>query len=313
MKNQSATLLLALFLAGCAAPKPTPPVVALIKPKIRTQAPKISEESRRLAAFYTGLESRLLQQGMLRQDYAPPDAPFDINDLVRNFRKIALYDEYAPDSESLVAKQTVSSLRRWRKPIRLATYFGPSVTKKQKQSDVKEVHSFARRLSALSKIRFDFATLENANFVVFFLNRDELLDLPAKYAQRAPNLLTSEVVHGIETLPDEVECIVYGHTSAKPPFEYLGAVVVIRAEHTPLRRKSCVHEEMAQGMGLANDDPQVRPSIFNDDEEFALLTQHDETLLKMLYDPILKTGMTPDTEDYIFRQAAENATKQTRF
>ncbi len=56
-------------------------------------------------------------------------------------------------------------------------------------------------------------------------------------------------------------------------------------------RKSCVHEEMAQAMGLTNDSPNARPSIFNDDEEFAFLTRHDEILLRMLYDPRLKAGM----------------------
>jgi len=58
-------------------------------------------------------------------------------------------------------------------------------------------------------------------------------------------------------------------------------------------RLSCIHEEMAQAMGLANDSPTARPSIFNDDEEFALLTRHDELLLKMLYDRRLRLGMTP--------------------
>ena len=36
----------------------------------------------------------------------------------------------------------------------------------------------------------------------------------------------------------------------------------------------------------------ARPSIFNDDDEFALLTRHDELLLEMLYDPRLRPGMT---------------------
>ena len=69
--------------------------------------------------------------------------------------------------------------------------------------------------------------------------------------------------------------------------------MLVKAEHPDLLRLSCIHEEVAQAMGLANDSPQARPSIFNDDEEFALLTRHDELLLKMLYDPRLKLGMTP--------------------
>ena len=59
-------------------------------------------------------------------------------------------------------------------------------------------------------------------------------------------------------------------------------------------RQSCVHEELAQGLGLANDSPRARPSIFNDDDEFALLTSHDEELLSLLYTPALTPGMQPD-------------------
>ena len=54
-----------------------------------------------------------------------------------------------------------------------------------------------------------------------------------------------------------------------------------------------MHEELAQGLGLANDYPLARPSIFNDNDEFGLLTTHDELLLKMLYDKRLRPGMTP--------------------
>ena len=57
-------------------------------------------------------------------------------------------------------------------------------------------------------------------------------------------------------------------------------------------RQACIHEEVAQGLGLPNDSLQARPSIFNDDDEFALLTNHDELLLRMLYDPRLTPGMT---------------------
>jgi hypothetical protein len=67
---------------------------------------------------------------------------------------------------------------------------------------------------------------------------------------------------------------------------------VIRAEHPDLLRLSCLHEEIAQGLGLANDSPTARPSIFNDDEEFALLTRQDELMLRMLYNPALRPGMT---------------------
>ena len=55
-----------------------------------------------------------------------------------------------------------------------------------------------------------------------------------------------------------------------------------------------IHEELAQGLGLPNDSPAARPSVFNDDEEFGLLTTHDEMLLRMLYDDRMQPGMTAD-------------------
>ena len=69
--------------------------------------------------------------------------------------------------------------------------------------------------------------------------------------------------------------------------------------------KTMLAEEVAQGLGLPNDSPTARPSIFNDDEEFALLTTQDELLLKMLYDPRLSPGMTPDEARPILREIAD--------
>ena len=79
----------------------------------------------------------------------------------------------------------------------------------------------------------------------------------------------------------------------------------MRSEHPDLTRRACFHEELAQGLGLANDDQNARPSIFNDDEEFALLTSHDELLLKILYDPRLTPGMSADEARPIVRVIAQ--------
>ena len=61
-------------------------------------------------------------------------------------------------------------------------------------------------------------------------------------------------------------------------------------------------------MGLPNDNDSVRPSLFNDDEEFALLTRHDEMLLKILYDPRLSPGMIPGEAMPIVRTIARELT-----
>jgi hypothetical protein len=85
---------------------------------------------------------------------------------------------------------------------------------------------------------------------------------------------------------------------------YTRAFAVVRAEHPDLLRLSCLHEEIAQGLGLPNDSPRARPSIFNDDEEFALLTGMDEDMLRILYNPALRPGMSEDEARPIIRDLA---------
>ena len=52
-----------------------------------------------------------------------------------------------------------------------------------------------------------------------------------------------------------------------------------------MRRGACFHEEIAQSLGLTNDSHFARPSIFNDDDEFATITKFDE-MQQILYDRI---------------------------
>jgi hypothetical protein len=59
---------------------------------------------------------------------------------------------------------------------------------------------------------------------------------------------------------------------------------------------------------LANDSPRARPSIFTDDEEFALLTDQDELMLRILYNPALRPGMTLDEARPIVETLARRLT-----
>ena len=103
--------------------------------------------------------------------------------------------------------------------------------------------------------------------------------------------LTSAMIEAITSSPRTTFCSAFTLSKPSNTYEYTAAIILIKSEHSRLMRKSCIHEEMAQSLGLSNDSKIARPSIFNDDEEFAFLTTHDENLLKILYDNRLKPGM----------------------
>ncbi len=297
----------AMGLAGCAdmfppqavAPPPDPP-----KPVVPTPDPTPvppSQASRDLTVYYQRLQNDLLTQGLLRGDGGGSDTPFTDTQLARNFVRIALFNEYRDDSDFSSPQATVSKLRRWEKPIRMSVEFGPSVTQAQIAMDRASVGAYAARLSRITGLQIT-QTDRNPNYHVLFLNEDDRRNYAERLRALIPGI-SERTLRAIVDLPRDQLCVVVG-TFAPGGASYRNAVAIVRAEHPNLMRAACIHEELAQGLGLANDSPRARPSIFNDDEEFGLLTTHDELLLRMLYDPAFTTGMRPNEAAPIARRLA---------
>jgi hypothetical protein len=252
-------------------------------------APVASEASRALAAHYARIERQLLAQGLLRTDGGGPDTPFTARMLAENFLRIALYDEYVAAGGVIVQRASEARLRRWEGPIRMRLTFSASVPETARAADRAETARLAARITRQTRIPITL-TEERANFDVLILDEDDRRGAAARLRALVPGI-SDGAVAAITGLDQATFCLVFAF-SDPGSHTYTRAVAVIRAEHPPLMRRSCLHEEIAQAMGLANDSPTARPSIFNDDEEFALLTTHDELLLRILYDPRLRPGMT---------------------
>ncbi|WP_095590410.1 DUF2927 domain-containing protein [Actibacterium ureilyticum] len=268
-----------------------PPPAEPAKPEPPTPQPP-SKASQSIARHFARVQADLVARGLLRTDGGGPDVPFDAKMLAEDFVRIALYDEYVTNGGVLVARETESRLRRWKDPIALGVVFGDSVPAAKRAKDKAIIASYAARLRRVSGHPIFVVPPEHANYHLLILNEDERRALGPRLQDLVPGV-DDTVIRTITQMPRSTFCLVFASSEGASP-NYKQAVAVIRSEHPDLLRKSCIHEELAQGMGLANDSPQARPSIFNDDEEFALLTTHDELLLKMLYDPRLRPGMTPD-------------------
>lgn len=272
-------------------PVPVPPErpAAPVKPKPPEPAGP-SEKSQRLAAYYTKLEAQLVAQGLLRTDGGGPDTQFSRRMLLENFERIAFFDEYARGGGLTASFGTQSRLKRWEMPVRMTVEFGRNVSDAQKAADRAEVARYAARLARITGHPISMSD-SDPNYHVLFMSEDDSASLPGRIKAIVPNINQS-ALNIFNNLPRSIHCLVIAFSSEAGGHEYAKAIAVIRTEHPSLLRKSCVHEELAQGLGLANDSPRARPSIFNDDDEFALLTSHDELLLKMLYDRRLRAGMS---------------------
>lgn len=300
----------AFWLAACDMPPPTGGEVprAVPRPLERPappEPPEPSEVSRALALYYARLEADLLAKGLLRTDSGPRDAPFAARDLARNFELIAFFDEYERGAGLRASSGMPVPLRRWAQPVRVNVEFGPGVSLERRSRDRQVISDFATRLSRASRhpVLMDDA---RPNMHIMFYSEDDR-DLLVQRARQLVPGMSPGALSVFRTLPRQIHCFVMAFSgSGAETHVYRQAIVFIRAEHPPLLRDSCIHEEMAQGLGLANDTPRARPSIFNDDDEFALLTAHDELLLRMLYDPRLRPGMMLDEARPIIATLADD-------
>ena len=247
-----------------------------------------------LGDYYRAAEIRIRAGGGMRTDYAPADAPFSKADLARDFMRIALFDEYTTESGRYVAGERPSNLRRFDKPIKVRVVNGEATPAADQRLNQTLVDDYTRKLADITGHEIRSAVEgESANMVVFFLNRNE----QPRYARqlgRYVGPVPAEVEDVFANSPNDLLCGAFSLSQRRSPDSYRSSVILIKSEHSDAQRAACVQEEMAQALGLTNDSRAARPSIFNDDEEFATLTRHDELLLKILYDPRLHSGMGAD-------------------
>lgn len=76
---------------------------------------------------------------------------------------------------------------------------------------------------------------------------------------------------------------------------------------------SCMVEELTHAMGLSNDSLKDIPSIFSRRSGYAFLSGLDYLMLKMLYDPRLKAGMSEKIALPILRTIAEEYERDNLF
>ena len=263
--------------------------------------PDRSPESRELSLYYTRLQDDLVARGLLRTDGGGPDTPFTDTQLARNFIRIPLLNEYLERDGVLTPQPNARDLSRWDQPVRIGVEFGATVPADQRVQDENSIRQFSARLSRLTGLPITVGA-PDPNFHVLVLNEDDRLGYSSRLRDLVPGI-DAVSLDAFMSVPRDTLCLVIAFSEGGRP-DYSRAVALVRGEHPDLMRLACIHEEMAQGLGLANDSPRARPSIFNDDEEFALLTTHDEMLLRMLYDDRLRSGMGAAEAAPIARQIA---------
>lgn len=267
------------------------------------EVPEASPEHRANQAYYARYVDQQRARGLMRTDGGGPDTPFDMRDILNNFERLAFYDEYARDGSFTAAGPTEATLARWEGPVRFSLHFGDSLARADQRRLSTEIATFATRLERITRHPIA-VTGHSGNFDVVVMGHDDATQLDNFLTLRRP-VVGQSPQRVLRTMPRDVHCIVMAFSNA-PDGAYSHAIAYIRAEAPPALMTACIHEELAQGLGLANDSPYARPSIFNDDDEFATLTAMDEVMLQILYDARLRSGMNLQQARPILRRIGDD-------
>ena len=261
--------------------------------------------------------------GGLRTDRDPSDAKLDADILQRNFRKIAFEfeeDPFGTGRQFDDGEHQIPMIRRWEQEIRLSVAIDSGV----KTSARRDTYAFMRRLKLITGVDFKISNAykvskeqeESANLLVFLGDGDFFDQFIAAFYEDAKTWdaenqeASAAILEFLDTWHASYSPCAgslyteLGEDGETPNGKIIAAIVAIRTDLAEPNTQSCIEEELAQTMGLPNDSADVRPSMFNDDGEFALMTRHDALLLQILYDNRLKAGMTPEQSMPIVRRIA---------
>lgn len=189
--------------------------------------------------------------------------------IAQSFAEIVMRNEFSAP---------VSPVRKWTKPIRVWVLH--KVGDQALHQSLLEMH--LKHLASLTQRSITIIDREaEADLKVVFSKQDDFKQDITQY------LGANSASHIYATV-----CMANIQVNTK--FEIVKAAVVIPVDQAIMHRKlvSCIVEELTQVMGLPNDSEKVYPSIFNDKTPDDLLTGLDGLLIKLLYHPSVKAGMT---------------------
>ncbi len=227
--------------------------------------------------------------GPLPLKAAETKGPLSLDELVEYFDSIVFQSETKGAKPSKV-------IQKWTQPLRVAIRSfeedfiekdGREILRlkgvKVKKPHLKFIKKHLNSLIKATKLKTEDAkkTGEPPNFMINFVPRRQMGN--PYLAKASPKLL--------KRLAAEGGCyFLFWNDGATG--NITNAIIVVNSERLLIRINHCLLEEMTQALGLPNDSNRIAKSIFSDRSRRTDLTRTDLIVLKTLYEPRMKAGLT---------------------
>ncbi|MEZ9240398.1 DUF2927 domain-containing protein [Vibrio splendidus] len=195
------------------------------------------------------------------------------------FYNVALQHEYSQGNKPLA---------KWKQPIKI--WIAHRVGDEELHQELTELH--IRHLSEVTQHPITIVNKESEANVKWIYTRQ------SQWVSEAKSVLK---LKSTEHLNNAI-CTAGYRTNSKGEIVYAGIVIPVDQARSRGKLVACIVEEITQVLGLPNDSDKAYPSIFNDHTPEDLLSPLDVVLLKLLYEPELKAGMTKSEVKPIVRK-----------
>ena len=173
-------------------------------------------------------------------------------------------------------------VRKWITPVRY--FIVHQVGDEELHRELVDAHF--RHLAAITGLDIQpAASRAAANFQVVLTSEDRL-------ESELPRHFGSGLARQNEMLFRHSLCVASFATERRGGIVRAMALIPVDAARARADLASCVVEELTHAMGIGNDTLQPLPSIFSRQSKLAFLSGLDYLVLKMLYDPRIKPGMS---------------------
>ena len=212
-----------------------------------------------------------------------PDPRMSDERVIEDFITIALGREYPED------QARAGRLIRWTRPIRVAG-MGP-------RPDVwgRTLEWHMRRLARITRHPIELRPSGEVDLLAIFVPR-LTVEAVAAHAEVYRRVFSDEIRYEAQMAriaSGALNAVCFTTVRVARDYSIVQAVAFIPLDRGATVVRQCIIEEMSQAMGLPNDNDDVDPSIFNDHSPYIELTDKDILLLRMLYHPAMRLGMTP--------------------
>jgi hypothetical protein len=193
-----------------------------------------------------------------------------LNKLVEQFNAVVFVHEHGKTGRE------EKPLIKWEK----AFVYSPSGTLQREQ--VLKFFNLMKRIKQLTKLNMRMVQKgEKASLIINFVPQAAL----------------------VKQMKPGINC--FGKIGANKQYQIINGRAFIPSDR-PDKTDHCLVEETVQLFGLTNDSTVLKNSMFNENSKRTSLSVSDQILLKALYDPRLKAGMTRTEAQPIVRQVIKD-------